>query len=73
MNDLRITRASRLGTDRQFQIYVVIEGSGSLQPRGGVEIELAPGDTWLVPAATGYHDVAPSGDELGLLQLVAIP
>ncbi|MCZ6597752.1 MAG: class I mannose-6-phosphate isomerase [Planctomycetota bacterium] len=70
MNALRVSARVRLSTGGQFQIYAVVGGSGMLKTRAtGEEHPLRPGDTWLVPAAVGFHYVEPEG-ELTLVQLL---
>ncbi len=67
MNALRVREEARLATGGQFQIYAVLEGRGTLRAREGGARMLSPGDVWLVPAACGYHWVAPAAGAEGLL------
>lgn len=71
MNVLSLTAPARLSTANQFQIYAVERGAGRIETRQGASVELARGDVWLLPAAIGYHDLTPTGDEpLGIVQLM---
>ena len=71
MNLLEVSARARLSTGNQFQIYAVERGAGTLATRDGGSVELARGDVWLVPAATGFHHVEPRGEEsLALVQLL---
>lgn len=78
MSRWRVTGSAALDTRNQFQIYVVVEGAGSLttaDDRGGDRVtELATGDTLLLPAACGAHRLEPASDQpLGIVQLVGTP
>lgn len=69
MNALAFAAPARLSSANQYQIYSVTAGSGRLGVRAtGTEVTLNLGDTWLVPAACGYHDVEPGPDGLTLVQ-----
>ena len=71
MNALRVRGESRLSTGGQFQMYAVVGGRGSLRTKDSPRRMLSAGDVWLVPAACGYHWVAPEDDdELELVQLL---
>ena len=72
INALRITRPERFSTQSQANLYAVVEGRGRLR-WDGEERPLAPGDVWLVPAATGYHHVEPLGGELVLVHEIHRP
>ena len=78
MSRWRVTGSAALDTRNQFQIYVVIEGGGSLitADEGGSErvTTLTIGDTLLLPAACGAHRLEPASDQpLGIVQLVGTP
>lgn len=69
-NGLRVRERARLATGRQFQVYAVVEGSGTLTMSGsGTSHRLELGDCWLVPASAGYHFIEPR-EELGLIQFL---
>lgn len=69
-NALRVTDRARLATGRQFQVYAVVEGSGTLTMSGSeTSHRLQLGDCWLVPASAGYHYIEPR-EELRLIQFL---
>jgi mannose-6-phosphate isomerase len=72
MNALAVEARVRLSTGNQFQIYAVESGAGTLAVRGGEEAPIAGGDVLLVPAAAGYHYLAPRSSDapLRLVQLL---
>ncbi|MBL8860501.1 MAG: class I mannose-6-phosphate isomerase [Planctomycetes bacterium] len=53
-------------------LWVVLAGRGRLSCGAGT-VELAPGDVWLVPAATGRHRLEPTGGTLSLLRIGTTP
>ncbi|MFN0242282.1 MAG: type I phosphomannose isomerase catalytic subunit [Planctomycetota bacterium] len=59
---LEIERAAELDTRDVAQVYVALTGHGRLRDRGRVKAwAIAPGDTWLVPAAMGDHAIESNG------------
>jgi mannose-6-phosphate isomerase len=53
-------------TGKSFQALFVAEGAGTICWEGG-EDTLAPGQSWLVPAALGRYTVTPTGSGITLL------
>ena len=70
MNALSITDETRFSTGGQFQLYAVVQGSGSLRTKEGPARMLSAGDVWMVPAVCGYHHVVPDGGPLELVQML---
>jgi len=77
MTALRLEGRARLSTEGAVRIYVVVAGRGSLGTEGvgagdaGAEVELGPGDTWLVPAAAGEHWIRSGPGGLSIVRLRA--
>jgi len=57
----------RRTTGESFHALFVAEGTGKIHWDGGKE-ELAPGQSWLVPAAMGTYAICPNGPVLQVLQ-----
>lgn len=74
MNALRVRGRTHLSTEDQFQIYAVVEGSVTLEISAtGESVDAQAGEVWLIPAASGHHDIDPLGDEATLVQILARP
>jgi mannose-6-phosphate isomerase len=71
MNALRIDAQVRLASDSGYRILALIQGTAVLSTAAG-EWRMNQGDVWLIPAACGYHHVAPEvpGDALQLVQML---
>jgi hypothetical protein len=71
MNALRIDAPVRLAAEAGYRILALIQGTAVLSTAEG-EWRMNQGDVWLIPAACGYHHVAPEapGDELQLVQML---
>lgn len=61
----RVRGRREFPNEERFRIHVVLEGRGELV--ADERFPLAPGDTWLVPAATGAHALV--GDDLSVVEL----
>ncbi|MEO0649403.1 MAG: type I phosphomannose isomerase catalytic subunit [Planctomycetota bacterium] len=70
MTRLEVQGASELSTGGQFQILVVVGGSGALASGGGETHEVRPGSSYLIPAAAENVRFEPGSDGLDVIQLV---
>jgi mannose-6-phosphate isomerase len=52
--------ARAASSPEHFDVLIVLEGNGSIR-WGGDRAEYAPGQVWLIPAAAGEYEFAPSG------------
>lgn len=72
LDELELDGSLRQPADDSFAIYAVVRGRGRIECPGG-EATLAPGDTWLVPAAAGAHRISSTGGALALVRLSSRP
>ena len=72
MQRLEVTLPVDRDTGGQFLVYASAAGSGMLQgPRGSFEVQVDPGDVWLLPASLGAHRLEPRSDVWTCLALDA--
>lgn len=65
-----------LDTEDRAVLYVVLEGRGTLRVPGRSDLEpagLAPGDTWILPAAAGPHVLAATEGVLRAMRVETLP
>jgi mannose-6-phosphate isomerase len=72
LDRLELARAWRDETRDLALVLAVLAGRGRLAC-GGAELELAPGDVWLIPACTGAFEVQPSSATLALARIETRP
>lgn len=59
---LEITGALESSTEAAAQVYIALSGRGRIRDRARTKSwSIAPGDTWLVPAAMGDHTIESDG------------
>ena len=54
----RLRPAPALTLDASFAVLVVLDGQGTLRTEHGGEVELAKGDTYVVPYGAGEGEVS---------------
>jgi mannose-6-phosphate isomerase len=66
---LEIERSIEADTDELAHVYIVLAGRGSLRyGEHGSRVSLKPGDTWLVPASLGVHQLESAGGTLRVVR-----